>query len=82
MNKVFVDAAQGLNSKLNSEGSLNWTSHTSFVLGQPPPLFGSLSIANVMENDDNQEGETTAGWPQIKEISPILLPCYFGVTHS
>lgn len=82
MNKVFVNAPQGLNSKLNSERSLSWTSHTSFVLEQPPPLCGTLPIPNVMENDDNQGGKMTAGWPQIKEISPIFLPCYFGVIHS
>lgn len=48
------------NHNRNSGGNLEWTSRLLFLDSQPS-LAGSLSSANVMENDDNQE-ERDDGW--------------------
>ncbi len=61
------------NSDLNS-GGLSSELHTSFVLGQPPPLAGSLSIANVMENDDNQEERWRLDDHKLKRLVQYYFP--------
>lgn len=48
--------------------------HTSFVLGQPSPLAGSLSTANVMENDDDQEERRRLDDHKLKRLVLYYFP--------